>query len=97
MPVDARSDRERVFNDILELNSFNQTLGQPTVSNWFAWNSMAKSHMREFSATKYVFAAVCTNGRDLDEEDTFDSVTSDPKAQLQAILKGNGGIPIAFS
>ena len=43
-----------------------------------------------------MFAATCTSDRDPDEEDTFDSVTSDPKAQLQAILKGGGGVPLAF-
>ena len=39
-----------------ELKSFRQKLGQPKVSNWFAWNGMAKDQMREFNATNCVFA-----------------------------------------
>ena len=64
--------------------------------NMFAWNSMAETQIREFNATKCIFASLCVNGADLDEDGPFDSVCKDPKAQLQAILKGGDGVGLAF-
>ncbi len=95
-PCDTWDDQERIFNAIMELKSFKQKLGQPKISNWFAWNKMAHEQMGEFHATKCVFAAVYTSDADPDEDGPFDSPTSDPKAQLQAILKGGGGVVLAF-
>ena len=71
-------------------------MGQPKVANWFAWNGMAKTQIREFNATKCIFASQCVQEPDLDEDGPFDSACKDPKAQLQAILKGGGGIGLAF-
>ena len=41
MPCESPEDQQRVFKEIFELKSFKQKLGQPKVSNWFAWNAMA--------------------------------------------------------
>ena len=95
---DSREDQQAIFDELLELKSFTQKLGQPKVSNWFAWNKMAKEQMREFSATKCIFEAVYADvdEPDPDEGGPFDLPTKDPKAQLQAILKGGGGIGLAY-
>jgi len=58
MQCDTPAEQERVFNKMLLMKSFNQKLGQPKVSNWFAWNSCAEVHIPEFAATKCIFEAV---------------------------------------
>ena len=57
---------------------------------------MANTHIREFNATKCIFASLCVEDGDLDYDAPFDSACKDPKAQLQAILKGGGGVALAF-
>ena len=64
MPFDNRNEQLRIFAEVLQLTSFNQNLGQPTVSNWFAWNSMAEKQIREFNATNCIFAALCVEDGD---------------------------------
>ena len=66
------------------------------MSTWFAWNGMANTQIRESNATKCIFASQCVQEPDLDGDGPFDSACKDPKAQLQAILKGGGGVALAF-
>ena len=65
----------------IELKSFQDKLGQPKVSNWYAWSSMAKIRMRDLHATKCVFVAVHVDNLDPDDDDPFDVACKDPKAQ----------------
>ena len=58
MPCDSVAEQQAILNEMSELKSFRQKLGQPKVSNWFAWNGMANEQMREFNATKCIFAEV---------------------------------------
>ena len=96
MPCDSEEEQQLIYSEVLQLTSFTKQLGQPKVSNWFAWNGMAKTHIREFNAAKCIYASLCVKDADLDEDGPFDSVCKDPKAQLQAILKGGGGVGLAF-
>ncbi|MDA8583809.1 hypothetical protein N9L68_06230 [bacterium] len=64
--------------------------------NMFAWNSMAETQIREFNVTKCIFASLCVEDAHLTRMAPFDSACKDPKAQLQAILKGGGGVALAF-
>ena len=64
------------------------------MSNWFAWNSMAETQVRESNATKCIFASSCVEDVCLDDDGPFDSACKGPTAQLQAILKGGGGIAL---
>ena len=57
---------------------------------------MAETQLREFNATKCIFASLCVEDADPDEDGPFDGACKDPKAQLQAILKGGGGVARAF-
>ena len=57
---------------------------------------MAKTHIRESNAAKCIYASLCVKDADPGEDGPFDSVCKDPKAQLQAILKGGGGVGLAF-
>ncbi len=52
---------------------------------------MAKEQIPEFNGTKCVLASVYTDEDDPDLDGSFDAPTSDPRRQLQAILKGGGG------
>ena len=94
MPYDSRDEQLRIFGKVLQLTRFTPKLGQPKVSNWFAWNSMAETQVRESNATKCIFASSCVEDVCLDDDGPFDSACKDPKAQLQAILKGGGGIAL---
>ena len=95
MPSRSPEDHQQIFNAVLEMKSFTQKLGQPKVSNWFAWNAMAKVQIPEFNGTKCVFSSVYTDEEDPDLDGPFDRPTSDPRAQLQAILKSGGGLALA--
>ena len=95
MPSRSPADHEQIFNAILEMKSFKQKLGQPKVSNWFAWNGMAEVQIPELNATKCVLGSVYTDEEDPDLDGSFDAPTSDPRSQLQAILKGGGGLGLA--
>ena len=64
------------------------------MSNCFAWNIMAETHCREPNATKCIFASSCVEDVCLYDDGPFDSACKDPKAQLQAMLKGGGGIAL---
>ena len=64
------------------------------MSNWFAWSSVAETQVREPNATKCIFASSCVEDVCLGDDGPFGSAWKDPKAQLQAILKGGGGIAI---
>ena len=68
MPCDSVAEQQAILNEMSELKSFRQKLGQPKVSNWFAWNGMAKEQMREFNATKCVFAEVYADEPDPDDD-----------------------------
>ena len=57
---------------------------------------MAETQVREFNATKCIFASQCVQEPDPDGDGPFDSACKDPKTHLQAILKGGGGIDLAF-
>ena len=52
---------------------------------------MADTRVREFNATKCIFASSCVEDVCLDDDGPFDSAYKDSKAQLQAILKGGRG------
>ena len=58
MPYDSRTEQLRIFSKVLQLKGFTQKLGQPNVSNWFAWNGMARTHIREFNAAKCIYASI---------------------------------------
>ena len=68
MPCDTRAEQQAILKEIGELKSFRQKLQTPKVSNWFAWNGLAKEQMREFNAAKCVFAAVFTDDPDPDDD-----------------------------
>ena len=98
MPIDSPEEQQAVFTEMCEMTSFHKKLAQPKASNWFAWNDSAKVQIKEFNGTKCIFAATQNIDGDPDDDGPFESPTGtkDPKAQLQAILKGGGGIPMAF-
>ncbi len=68
MTSESFEGQDAILKDMYELKSFAQKLGQPKASNWFAWNGMAKEQMREFTATKCVFAEVYSDDPDPDVE-----------------------------
>ena len=69
MPCSTSEDHALIFAEIMDLKSFNQKLGQPKVSNWFAWTKMASEQMREFYATKCVFGSVYAGDAEPDPDD----------------------------
>ena len=91
MSCDSWEEKDAVLKEMILLKSFNNKMGQPKVSNWFAWNGMANDLMREFHATKCVFECQLQPSDDPDDGDPFDRIGTDPKAQLQAIVRSGGG------
>ena len=96
MSCDSWEEKDAVLKEMFLLKSFNNKMGQPKVSNWFAWNDMAHDLMREFHATKCVFERQLQPQDDPDDGNPFDSIGTDPKAQLQAIVRSGGGLHLAY-
>ena len=97
MPCDTRREKQLIFNRILELKSFRQKLGQPKLSNWFAWHKLASEQMDEFWPTKYIFETQLPPQQDPDEAGEFSiAANTDPRAQLSAILQHGGGLQLAY-
>ena len=46
MPCDSVTEQQAILDEMSELKSFRQKLGQSKVSNWFTWNGMAKETLR---------------------------------------------------
>ena len=91
MTCDSFEEQKEVLSEMFLLKSSHSKMGQPKVSNWFASNAMAYDLMREFFATKCVFECQLQPPDDPDDGNPFDSIGTDPKAQLQAILRSGGG------
>ena len=80
MACDSYEEQKEVLSEMFLLKSFHSKVGQPKVSNWFAWNAMAHDLMREFFATKCVFESQLQPSEDPDDGNPFDSIGTDPKA-----------------
>ncbi len=96
LPCDSRADQERIFAEMTLMKSFTHKLAQPKVSNWFAWNSMAEQQIREFHGQKCIYHSVFPDDPDPDADGPFDAPTANARTQLNAILKGGGGLGLAF-
>ena len=71
MPSDSEEEQRLIHSEVLRLKSFTNKLGQPKVANWFAWNGMAKTQIREPNATKCIIASQCVQEPDLDDDGAF--------------------------
>ena len=41
MPCDSRAETQAIFDNVLQMDSFNKKSSQPKQANWFAWNKAA--------------------------------------------------------
>ena len=54
MPYGTASEKQAIFDRVLEMESFRKHLSHPKVANWFAWNKSASEQIPEFYAAKMV-------------------------------------------
>jgi hypothetical protein len=54
LPYGTVSEKQAIFNFVLEMASFRQHLSHPKLANWFAWNKSAHEQIPEFYAAKMV-------------------------------------------
>ena len=96
MPSNTREEREAIFQRVLESPSFSKHMSHPKLSNWFAWNKCAHEQLDEFFAGRMVYESqLDTEVRDPDTGFGI-SAGVDPRKELQAILKGGGGLKLAY-
>ena len=98
MPCHTREERQEIFDRVLESPSFNRHMSHPKLSNWFAWNKCASEQLDEFFAGRMVYESQVGHAvADPCETGAFSlSAGLDPRAELQAILKGGGGLKLAY-
>ena len=98
MPCNTRQERKEIFERVLDSPSFNRHMSHPKLSNWFAWNKCAYEQLGEFFAGRMVYESqVGGEVADPCETGGFSlSAGVDPRAELQAILKGGGGLKLAY-
>ena len=97
MPCETREEQRAIFEAVATMKSFQSKGSQPKIANWFSWNSKAHDEMQDFWATKMVFEAVLDPQADPDDAGDFETgIGSDPRAQLQQMLKSGGGINLAY-
>ena len=93
---DSYEEQNEVLSEMFLLKSFHSKMGQPKVSNLFAWDAMAYDLMRELFGTKCAFECELQPPDDPDDGNPFDCIGTDPKAQLQAIVESGGGLHLAY-
>ena len=98
MPYNTPEEKEEILNRVLESPSFSRHMSHPKLSNWFAWNKCASEQLGEFFAGRmvyeFMFSGEVTDPR---EEGGFEiGAGVDPRGELQAILRGGGGLKLAY-
>ena len=98
MPCDTPQERDLIFQRVLESPSFNRHMSHPKLSNWFAWNKCVDDQLGEFYAGRMVYESQLAHEvSDPNASGEFSiSPGVDPRAELQAILKGGGGLKLAY-
>ena len=92
MSCDSWEEKDAVLKEMFVLKSFNNKMGQPKVSNWFAWNGMANDLMREFHATKCVFECQLQPPDDPDDGSPFRQNGHGPQGTIASYSEiGRGG------
>ena len=97
MPCDTPEEQQKIFDEVVLMKSFISKGGQPKISNWFSWNGKAHDEIKDFWPTRMVFESVLPEQADPDNSGNFETgAGSDPRAQLQQMLKSGGGINLAY-
>ena len=93
MPCDSRAEIQAIFDNVLQMDSFNNKMSQPKQANWFAWNKAAHEQIPEFWATKMVLESQLD---DVDPDSIDGFAARNPSAQLVKMLKAGGGLRLAY-
>ena len=99
MPYSTTNEKQAIYDKVVHLASFNKHLSHPKLANWFSWNKCAHEQLPEFVATKMVFESQLEVEDKLgDPDDTSFEIgaNTDPRKELSAILKGGGGLKLAY-
>ena len=96
MPMETEDERQQIYDRVCMMPSFRKHMAHPKLQNWFAWNRSAHEQLDEFFGTKCIFESELDQQADPEEERFSMSPSTDVRAELQRILKGGGGIPLAY-
>ena len=93
MPCDSKTEIQAIFDNVLQMDSFNNKMSQPKQANWFAWNKAAHEQIPEFWGTKMVLESQLD---DVDPDSVDGFAVRNPSAQLVQLLKAGGGLRLAY-
>ena len=96
MSMETHPQRQDIFDRLCMMPSFRKHMAHPKLQNWFAWNKCAHEQLDEFFGSKCIFESQLDEQTDPEEECFSMSPSTDVRAELQRILKGGGGIPLAY-
>ena len=97
MPWGTVKEKWEIFNEVLQLPSFDKHMSLPKLANWFAWNKCAHEQLFEFWAGKMVYESQLLNDTDPDDCGSFAiGAGVDPRSELNAILRNGGGLRLGY-
>ena len=103
MPHSTETEKQAIFEKVVQLASFRLHLSHPKLANWFSWNMCAKQQLPEFYATKMIFESQLRMEEDnlVDpDESSFEiganGASADPRKELSAMFKDGGGMKLAY-
>ena len=72
MPYGTASEKQAIFDRVLEVEAFRKHGSHPKLANWFAWNQCAHEQIPDFFAIKMVFEANLSDQADPDDCGSFE-------------------------
>ena len=95
--METEAHREEILARVCSMQSFVRHMSHPKLQNWFAWNKVSYQQQGEFWGAKLVFESQLEDEDPDPEREKFSiKPSTDPRAELQKILKSGGGISLAF-
>ncbi len=95
--METEAQRQEIFNAVCSMQSFRRHMSHPKLQNWFAWNGCSHEQQPEFYGSKLIFESVLDKESSDPQAERFSiSASTDPRAELQRILKSGGGIELAY-
>ena len=95
--METATQRQEIFDLVCSMESFRRHMSHPKLQNWFAWNGCSNEQQSEFYGSRLIFESQLGEESPNPGDGFSIAASTDPRAELQRILKSGGGIPLVHS
>ena len=97
MPTETEAQWQEIYDMVCQMPSFQRHMSHPKLQNWFAWNGRSYQQQPEFFGARLAFEPQLGDEAGPIPDEVFAlRPSTDPRAELQRILKAGGGIKLAL-